>query len=815
MRQRGQAFLRLGKANQVKILEHRLVLLTDWAELIIEIQSLVMIRLSAGEKGVDWLDGADYALQKPTKSPSAGGANGADGQWLEKSDRVSYTSSVFCMEVRLNPISIRLMNHRGVVLSNDAEDLGIGKIGSQWYYYRHLPQEEKNIGLGEKTGYTLRRGQRFVHWNTDAFMYGTDADPLYVSTPFFMGVRDEGSYGLFLNSYARSVFDFGAADARHSCVQCDRGGLDLFFMVGDTPADILKSYMQLTGLPPLPPRWSLGYQQCRYSYYPDHEALAVASTFRDKKIPCDVLYLDIHYMDQYKVFTWSAHDFPDPAGFVQRLREMNFRAVVIIDPGIKVDTSYSVYQRGLARDVFVCYANGQAYSGDVWPGTCHFPDFTNPETRSWWGEEIQSLTSIGISGYWNDMNEPATWGKHLPDNLIFNLEGQHGIHLDAHNAYGMQMARATAEGVRRAMPNERAFILTRAGFSGIQRYAAVWTGDNTASEEHMLMGVRLLISMGLAGMSNCGMDVGGFVGEASPELFIRWMQIGSFSPLFRGHSMINSRDSEPWSYGEKAEEISRNFIRLRYKLLPYWYSLFEEASRTGIPAMRSLLLSFPNDQKLYESDWAHQFMVGPHILVAAVGCAHPYQKIYLPDGQWHHLFDGSIWQGGSEHVASTPIDILPVWVRAGAVLTLHAAGQHTEDLSDAVLCLHVWGPSNDRCITHYYTDDGKTFGHEIGHFKRRLIEHDGMKRSVTLSASEGSFAQPYEDIRIYFHSMAHAKPKWVNGTGALEGTEVVRMIEPLRSYDPFSRTDPPFPWQHTDVPFIQIQWVDEPIEIRY
>ncbi|MFZ9939882.1 MAG: TIM-barrel domain-containing protein [Bacteroidia bacterium] len=809
MRQRQLGFQPLGSAEQIEVQDQQLLLTTDWAELRIQICAPEIIRIRAGNLNGEWLDEADYALVDTLPTPPA------DGQWDNNEGVLTYTSATFCLEVQLYPISIRLMTASGRLLSRDAKDLGIGKMGDQWYYYRDLPKDELNIGLGEKTGYTLRRGQRLVHWNTDAFMYGTDADPLYVSTPFFIGKQDGGTYGLFVNSYARTIFDFGAGDARHSCIQNDRGGLDLFFMVGDSPTEVLQSYMKLTGLPPLPPRWSLGYQQCRYSYYPDHEALSVAATFRNKKIPCDVLYLDIHYMDQYKVFTWSARDFPDPRGFVDHLRGMNFRTVVILDPGIKVDPDYSVYQRGSAQEVFLCYPNGQAYSGDVWPGTCHFPDFTKSETRSWWGEEIQSLTSLGISGYWNDMNEPATWGKHLPDSLMFHLEGQQGTHRDAHNVYGMQMARATAEGVRRAMPNERAFILTRAGFSGIQRYAAVWTGDNTASEEHMLMGVRLLNSMGLAGMSFCGMDVGGFVGEASPDLFIRWMQIGSFSPLFRGHSMINSRDSEPWSYGEKAEEISRNFIRLRYKLLPYWYSLFEEASRTGLPALRSLVLSYPNDQRVYESECAHQFMVGPHLLVAAVGCEHPYQKVYLPEGQWLQLFDGSIWNGHAAHVVSTPIDILPVWVRAGAILTLHPAGEHTEDLPEAILYLHVFGRSTDACSTYWYTDDGCSFGHEQGAFKCRTFTHDGTQRLISISASAGSYAQAYTDMRVFFHGMDDAQAQLMGIEVTQEGKETVRMIEPLRSYDPFSPTDPPFPWQHQDVPYIQFPWTDNAFEIRY
>jgi alpha-glucosidase len=809
MRQWRQGFQPLGSAKQIEIQKHIVKLTTDWAELIVDIQGPDLLRLRAGDRGVEWLDGADYALSDDLVSPMP------DGKWVQNDELVAYTSSTFCLEVHLNPISIKLFNTTGTLLSSDVDDLGIGKMGDQWYYYRNLPKDELNFGLGEKTGFTLRRGQRFVHWNTDAFMYGTDADPLYVSTPFFMGKLAGGTYGLFLNSYARSVFDFGAADARHSCIQNDRGGLDLFFMVGDSPIDVLQSYTRLTGLPPLPPRWSLGYQQCRYSYYPDREALSVASTFRDKKIPCDVLYLDIHYMDQYKVFTWSARDFPDPRGFVDQLRAMDFRTVVILDPGIKVDPDYPVYQRGLEKDVFVCYPNGHAYSGDVWPGTCHFPDFTHAETRTWWGTEIQSLTSIGISGYWNDMNEPATWGKHLPDALVFQLEGQHGSHRDAHNVYGMQMARATAEGVRKAMPNERAFILTRAGFSGIQRYAAVWTGDNTASEEHMLMGVRLLNSMGLAGMSFCGMDIGGFVGEASPDLFIRWMQIGSFSPLFRGHSMINSRDSEPWSYGEKAEEISRNFIRLRYKLLPYWYSLFEEASRTGIPVLRSLVLSYPHDLRVYESEWAHQFMVGPHLLVAAVGCTHPYQKVYLPEGQWVHLFDGSVWKGSAEHIAETPIDILPIWVRTGAVLSMHPAGEHTEDLPEKVLLLHVFGRSSECCSTHWYTDDGCTFDHETGALKHRTIQHDGAHRSIILSQSVGTFLQPYTLIRVYFHAIDDAQPMAHPDSAVQLGSESIRFVDPLRSYDPFSQPDPPFPWQHGEVPYVEVPWTDDAIEFRY
>jgi len=808
MRQSTPAFRPLGEAQSIEISGNTLRIESEWAELVIGAPRGEIIRIRAGLLGVPWLDAADYALVKGV------GAALGDGHWSREDQHCTWVGANLRLEVQLYPISLRLLNGNGQLLSSDADGLGIGMMGGVWYHYRNLPPQEKNVGLGEKTGHTLRRGQRFVHWNTDAFMYGTDADPLYVSTPFFMGILEGGCYGYFLNSYARSVFDFGAGDARHSCVQNDRGGLDLFLMADANPAGVLASYTWLTGLPPLPPRWSLGYQQCRYSYYPDREALSVAATFRSKKIPCDVLYLDIHYMDKYKVFTWGGQDFPDPAGFLERLRRMNFRPVVILDPGIKVDPGYPVYQRGMQKDVFVKYPDGGPFSGDVWPGTCHFPDFTEAGTRQWWGEELRVLTELGISGYWNDMNEPATWGKHLPDPLVFQLEGQPGTHLEAHNAYGMQMARATAEGVRRAMPDERAFILTRAGFCGIQRYAAVWTGDNTANEAHMLLGVRLLSSMGLAGMSFCGMDIGGFVGEASPELFIRWMQIGSFSPLFRGHSMINSRDSEPWSYGEKAEEISRNFIRLRYRLLPYWYSLFEEASRTGLPVLRSLVLSHPRDERVYESNWAHQFMVGPHLLVAAVGCSHPFHEVYLPEGEWHHLFDGGVWQGGRDHVTTTPIEILPVWVRAGAVLPMHAAGQHTGELPDPTLFLHVFGSSGERYVTEWYTDDGHSHAHLQGSFKRRNILHLGHERWVQLTACEGPFPQPYTEICVFFHGLGTVEAA-VDGHSFVQGVAPVRMIEPLRSYDPFGSADPPFPWHHGDVPFVRLPWSDEPIEIRY
>jgi alpha-glucosidase len=352
---------------------------------------------------------------------------------------------------------------------------------------------------------------------------------------------------------------------------------------------------------------------------------------------------------------------------------MGFHVVVMCDPGIKVEEKYKAYDDGVKNDVFIKYPDNTYYTGQVWPGWCHFPDFTKPETRLWWKDQFQEYIDLGIEGFWNDMNEIATWGQMIPENIEMNFEGNRASMRRGRNLYGFQMARSTYEGAKALLKGKRPFNLTRSGFSGIQRYAAVWTGDNVAYDEHMILGVRLVNSMGLAGIAFTGYDVGGFVGDANNKLFARWISIGAFSPFFRGHSMINSRDSEPWAYGEEVEQISRNYIKFRYRLLPYIYSLFYEASETGMPVQRSLAIDYTHDPKIYDGLYHNQYLFGPSILVAPVESTKEYVKVYFPEGDWYSLYDGKRFPGNNEVILECPVHRLPVFVKGGALIPMKPA----------------------------------------------------------------------------------------------------------------------------------------------
>ncbi|MEM9340831.1 MAG: TIM-barrel domain-containing protein [Bacteroidota bacterium] len=461
-----------------------------------------------------------------------------------------------------NPFRVIVKDVKGQILNEDDEAFGTSWIGEQVTTYKRLQPDEKFVGLGEKTGPLNKRGRGYQNWNTDHFGYGTETDPIYCSIPFYMGIHQGGAYGIFFNNSYKSHFNFGASNRRFSSFSADAGDMDYFFIHYKSVTEIIQAYSRVTGKLPLPPKWALGYQQCRYSYYPDTEVLHTAARFRDKGIPADVIVLDIHYMEQYKLFTWDHERFPSPEAMINRLKEMGFQVVVMCDPGIKREQGYPTYEDGIEADVFLKYPDGTPYEGEVWPGWCHFPDFTSADTREWWAEQLSAYTKMGIAGFWNDMNEISTWGNSLPELIEFDFDGAGASTRQARNVYGLLMAKSTLEGAQLHLKGQRPFNLTRSGFAGIQKYAAVWTGDNTASDEHMLLGIRMLNSMALSGVSFAGFDAGGFIGNASETLFARWISIAAFTPFFRGHTNVNNKTSETWTFGEHTEQIAKKNISL-------------------------------------------------------------------------------------------------------------------------------------------------------------------------------------------------------------------------------------------------------------
>jgi len=726
-------------------------------------------------------------------------------------DAVSFTINDGKNEIQINtgklkininkePFSIQFLNEEENIINEDDPKLSISWLGNEITSYKKLQPSERFVGLGEKIGPLDKFGMALTNWNTDAFNYTHETDPLYATIPFYIGINNLQYYGIFMDNTYKSHFNFGAANNRFASFTAEGGAMDYYFIYGYEIKDIVKQYSHLTGKMELPPMWSLGLQQCRYSYYPDSSLLNIAQTYRDKQIPCDVIYYDIHYMDAYKVFTWHKEYFPDVKKLNEKLGEINFKKIVIVDPGIKIEKGYEPYEDGLKNDVFVKYPDGTNYEGEVWPGWCHFPDFTSPKVRNWWAKYFKQLKEYGIDAIWNDMNEPAAWGKAVPDLLQFSYEGEQVTHKAAHNVYGSQMARATKKGLKDANPNERPFVLTRAAYAGIQKYSAKWTGDNTANDEHLLLSSRMIASLGLCGVPFSGSDIGGFAGKTSPNLFARWMQLGSFAPFCRLHKMINELPNEPWSYGETVEAIAINFIKLRYRLLPYLYSYFYEASQSGIPVIRSLVLSHPQDEKIYESDYENQFLFGDSILVCPIVADATLAKIYLPKGDWYNFYTDEFYKGAQEIIVESPLEIIPIFVKAGGIVTEQSVVQFWNDATDGILKLHIYkGDSYSEFV--YYEDDGISYDYTENTFCKKSITLS--KNKLTVSAQTGSYTSKFSKLRIYLHGFDTAK-----------NTESYRFIEPVPVFDPLHK-ERPFEYEIKKLAFVEIDFDKGDIELEF
>jgi alpha-glucosidase len=700
----------------------------------------------------------------------------------ETDEALILNTSYLRLRITKNPVLLTFMTTQGTIINED-DAFGTSWNGEQVTTYKKLQEGERFIGLGEKNGPLDRKGHGYTNWNTDAYAYHSGTDPLYCSIPFYIGLHNHMAYGIYLDNTHKTFFNFGASNNRFSSFAADSGEMNYYFMHGESVGEIIQNYTHLTGRMEMPPMWSIGYQQCRYSYYPDKEVMSVANTFREKDIPSDVIVFDIHYMDQYKIFTWSNKDFPDPKGMIEKLKALGFQVVVMCDPGIKVEDGYATYEDGKSKDVFIKYPDGENYTGMVWPGWCHFPDFTNPKTRAWWKEQFSDYINMGIEGFWNDMNEIATWGNSLPENIELDFEGNKSTMRRGRNIYGFQMARSTYEGTKALLKGKRPFNLTRSAFSGIQRYSAVWTGDNVAYDEHMLLGVRLVNSMGLSGVAFTGYDVGGFVGNTDEKLFARWISIGAFSPFFRGHTMINTRDSEPWTFGERVEEISRNYIKLRYRLMPYLYSLFYDASTTGMPVNRSLAINYAFDQNIYDHRFHNQYTFGPALLVAPVESSKELTKVYLPEGNWYDFLTDETFAGKQIIFADCPLDKLPIYVRGSSIIPMREqSGSTVSDRGD-LLEIHLYKGDQDNSFD-WFEDDGETFEYQQGVFCKRSLEYLHQENKLIIHQAEGTYRPAYKNISIFFHGFDTKGAASVNDSSCSLQYKDYRFVKPMANYDP-------------------------------
>ena len=636
------------------------------------------------------------------------------------------------------PLLITFSDPSGNVLLADEPSLPMAWDGPRVHVWKKMPPDENYYGLGDKAGPMNRRNRAFTNWNTDEFGWQESSDPLYKTIPFFIGLRKGVAYGVFFDNTYRSSFDFGKESRDFFSFGAEGGELNYYFIAGPDPKKIVEEYTAMAGRSPLPPIWSLGYQQSRYSYYPESRAREVVKTFREKKIPADVIYFDIDYQQGYAPFTINRAYFPTFEKMISDFRAQGFHSVLITDLHIKKDPNhgYVPYDSGIKNDVFVKNPDGSVFVGKVWPGDSVFPDFTLTRVRKWWGGLYQDFVAMGAAGFWNDMNEPSVFeraDKTMPLDTVHRLDDGTTIdHRAAHNIFGMENARATYEGLLKLQGGERPFVLTRAAYSGAQRYAATWTGDNSSTWNHLKMSTPMLMSMGISGMPLVGNDIGGFAGSPTPELLTRWFEVGALNPIYRGHTTKGTADQEPWVHGPEHEAIRRRYIELRYRLLPYLYTAIEETTRTGIPLMRPLFLEYPQATEFYDDD--RDFLFGPDLFVAPVTTEMvDAEDVTLPPGDWYDFWTG-LRHAHEEKIQLRPrLGEMPLYVRAGAILPLQPVVQNTGETPDGPLQLYIY-PGDD-CRGSLYLDDGHTLAYQKGEILRISYSCSASSSSISITCS--------------------------------------------------------------------------------
>ena len=586
---------------------------------------------------------------------------------------------------------------------------------------KKLGKEDAVYGLGDKPGCLNRRGYVYVNWNTDNPAPHVDSfKSLYKSIPFFMVLGENYCYGIFADNTYKTTFDFGFESSEYYIVSHEKGFLDYYFFPGEKPSDVVKKYTGLTGTTPLFQRWIYGSHQSRWGYCSQDEILGIAEAFEKNEIPCDVIHMDIDYMDGYRVFTFDKERFPDTKALSETLADKGIKLISIIDPGVKKDEAYFMYREGMEMDAFAHDAQGAVYENAVWPGTSVFPDFSREDVRKWWGEKTKILLDHGIRGIWNDMNEPASFRGPLPDDVKFAA----GAHDEIHNIYGHLMAKATYEGLLEHDNGRRPFVLTRAAYAGSQKYCGGWTGDNHSIWSHLTLSLEQICNLSLCGMAMCGSDIGGFGSDVTPELLVRFYQAAVFAPFFRNHSAVGTRRQEPWLFDEKTRDAVRKTVRLRYRFIPYIYDLARECERTGEPIVRPLVYEYPHDKMV--RNICDEYLLGKFVLVAPVTVPGKFaREVYLPEGEWYDYETNEKYTGGKYILADAPLDKVPVFIRAGAILPVAEGNiQSTEDITS----------ENTRILTYpgqgtfiHYEDDNETLAYREGSYNAMEYTLNGEK----------------------------------------------------------------------------------------
>ncbi len=674
----------------------------------------------------------------------------------------SIATNELVIKIDSNSLQVEVYNSSGELINKDIS-VDIPKIEIR----KEILWERGFYGSGERYWYLNQKGRRMSNWNSDLIglydLHNVTIKEMHTSIPFYIGLDKEKCYGIYFDNSFRTCFDYGKTYNNAVSFKSSGGKIDYYLIYDRDIKGIIEKYSFLTGRMNLPSIPFLGYQQSRYSYKNSKEVMNIAKRMRNEKIPCDVLYLDIHYMENYKVFTIDSKEFRDFKKMLKELKSMGFKVVLIIDPGIKVEKGYKVFEEGKKGDYYVKDSYGLDYVGEVWPGEAVFPDFLRTEVRKWWGDLHASLIKDGVDGIWNDMNEPSnfiTKSKTLPEDCLHIDDlGDEKTHSEIHNLYGLLEAKATYKGLKKYLNNKRPFLLTRAAFAGIQRYSALWTGDNTSVWEHLEMSIPMFLNIGLSGIPFVGSDVGGFLEDSDEELLCRWTQLGVFTPFFRNHSNLDTIYQEPWQFGEDTLDNVRKFINIRYSLLTYLYNLMKVSSEKGHPIMRPLLYHYQDDEKtlnIYD-----EFLFGENMLVAPIYRPGIDERlVYLPEGNWYDFWTDEKKKGKRFLAQYSPIDKIPVCIKEGSIIPRDKIMNYFGELENEITLHFYTGKS---CEYELYIDDGITFDYEKDIFS--LVKIHTVESSNTLIIGSKTAYKNYEipKIKINLHGLDNIKEVIIDG----------------------------------------------------
>lgn len=622
----------------------------------------------------------------------------------------------------------------------------LGKHDADYYeVVKSLADDEEFYGLGDKTGYLNKRHYAYDNWNTD------NPDPqvesftrLYKSIPILLGLKNGHPYGIFFDNTYRNHIDLGKESNNYYYYSADNGNLDYYVIGGASLKAVVTNYTYLTGRVPMPQKWTLGYQQSRWGYSVSQKQVEkIAENLRKYDLPCDVLHLDIDYMKGYRVFTWRKDTYEAPEEFIKKMRKLGFRIITIIDPGVKKDDAdYKIYQEGIEKGYFVKAADGTVYVNEVWPGDAVFPDFGRQKVRQWWAKNCKYLVDLGVSGIWDDMNEPASFRGEIPGDVVFHNEEEASTHNKMHNVYGHNMAKATYEGLKK-YSGKRPFVITRAAYAGTQKFSTVWTGDNQSLWPHVQMMIPQLCNLGLSGFSFAGTDIGGFGADTTPELLTRWIEGALFSPLYRNHAALGTRSQEPWVFGESTLSIYRKYLKLRYRFIPYLYDEFYRETQTGLPVMRPLVLNYENDPHVYNLN--DEYMVGEDILTApVVQEGQTKRAVYLPKGKWIDFWNGVEHAGKTTILVDAPIGKLPLFIKKNTILPWGKEVSHISGEPDESMTFRLFGKKGKYV---HYQDNGTDFKYQKGEYNLYKVEvnKDG---SVKVKLEKHGFGPVYCRITV-------------------------------------------------------------------